>query len=32
MCPANKWAQSYKNLNNRGSYVQNFSSCPTTQL
>ena len=23
MCPANKWAQDYKNLNNRGSYVQN---------
>jgi prepilin-type N-terminal cleavage/methylation domain-containing protein/prepilin-type processing-associated H-X9-DG protein len=26
MCPANKWAQSYKNLNNRGSYVQNFGT------
>jgi len=23
MCPANKWAQDYSNLNNRGSYVQN---------
>ncbi len=26
MCPANKWAQDYKNLNNRGSYVQNFGT------
>jgi len=26
MCPANRWAQDYKNLNNRGSYVQNFGT------
>ena len=26
MCPANTWANSYKNLNNRGSYVQNFGT------
>lgn len=26
MCPANKWAHSYQNLNNRGSYVQNYGS------
>lgn len=26
MCPANRWAQDYSNLNNRGSYVQNFGT------
>jgi len=26
MCPANRWAQQYSNLNNRGSYVQNFGT------
>jgi prepilin-type processing-associated H-X9-DG protein len=26
MCPANQWAQDYQNLNNRGSYVQNFGT------
>lgn len=26
MCPANTWANSYTNLNNRGSYVQNFGT------